>query len=77
LSTRILLSSALAAPIDTTIFLFGADLAVQIQLGEPAGTMLHPANWIVFVIGKMIGAYVVSRAIRKRENAGLIDPATI
>ncbi|MGC6500684.1 MAG: hypothetical protein ACON4C_10855 [Henriciella sp.] len=77
LSTRILLSSALAAPIDTTIFLFGADLAVQMQLGEPAGTMLHPANWIVFVIGKMIGAYVVSRAIRRREDAGLIDPATI
>ena len=27
LSTRILLSSALAAPIDTTVFLYGADLA--------------------------------------------------
>lgn len=75
LSTRILISSAAAAPIDTTIFLFGADLAVQMQLGEPAGTMLHPANWIVFVIGKMVGAYVVSRAIRRREDAELAAAA--
>ena len=77
LSTRILLSSAVAAPLDTTIFLYGADLAVQIQLGEPPGTMLHLANWIVFIIGKMIGALVVSEAIRRREDAGLIDPASV
>ncbi len=77
LSTRILLSSAVAAPIDTTIFLFGADLAVQMKLDEPAGTMLHLANWIAFVIGKMVGAYFVYEAIRRRENAGLIDPASI
>ncbi|MEM1106619.1 MAG: hypothetical protein AAGH87_09540 [Pseudomonadota bacterium] len=31
LSTRILLSSAAAAPIDTTIFLYGADLAVRLN----------------------------------------------
>ena len=73
LSTRILLSSAVAAPIDTTIFLFGADLAVQMQLGEPPGTMLHFANWVVFVIGKMVGAFFVSEAMRRRENAGLTD----
>lgn len=77
LSTRILLSSAGAVPIDTTIFLFGADLAVQLQLGEPAGTMLHPANWIVFVIGKMVGAYAVSMAVRRREDAGLFNPASV
>ena len=77
LSTRILLSSAVAAPIDTTIFLFGADLAVQIYMGEPAGTMLHPANWIVFILGKMVGAWFVSEAMRRRENAGLTDPAAI
>ncbi len=77
LSQRILLSSALAAPIDTTIFLIGADLAVQWQLGEPPGTMLHVANWAVFIFGKMIGAYFISREIRKREDAGLIDPASV
>ena len=75
LSTRILLSSALAAPLDTTIFLYGADLAVQIRLDEPAGTMLHAANWVVFVIGKMVGAVIVSGAVRRREERGLVDPA--
>ncbi|MDF1679286.1 VUT family protein [Ponticaulis sp.] len=77
LSTRILVSSAVASPVDTTVFLFGADLAVQMQLGEPAGTMLHTANWIAFVIGKMVGALFVSRAMRKREDAGLVDPQAI
>lgn len=69
LSTRILLSSALAAPIDTTVFLYGADLAMQGQ-GEPAGSMLHVANWGVFVVGKMIGAVAVSWLVRRREASG-------
>lgn len=77
LSTRILLSSALASPIDTTIFLYGADLAVQMNLGEEPGSMLHWANWVVFIIGKMVGAVVVSYMIRRREDAGLIDPASV
>jgi hypothetical protein len=74
LSTRIWLSSALAAPVDTTVFLFGADLAQQ-SLGHPAGEMFNLANWIFFIIGKMIGAVVVSAMIRYRENRGEIDPA--
>ena len=74
LSTRILLSSALAAPIDTTIFLFGADLAKQTELGLEPGNTLHLANWVVFVIGKMVGAVLVSYVIRRREDAGLIEP---
>ena len=73
LSTRILLSSALACPIDTTIFLYGADLARQMALGDPPGNSLHLANWIVFVIGKMIGALIVSRMVKKREDAGFYD----
>ncbi|MEO0466003.1 MAG: VUT family protein, partial [Pseudomonadota bacterium] len=77
LSTRILLSSALAAPVDTTIFLYGADLARQIRLDDEPGNMLHFANWVVFVIGKMVGAVVVSEMIRRRENAGLIDPQSV
>ncbi len=75
LSTRILLSSALAAPIDTTVFLYGADLARQMQLGDPPGTMFNMANWILFIIGKMIGAVVVSWMIRRREDRGTVDPA--
>lgn len=75
LSTRILLSSALASPIDTTVFLYGADLARQMQLGDPAGTMFNAPNWILFIVGKMIGAVVVSWMIRQREKAGEVDPA--
>ena len=75
LSTRILLSSALAAPVDTTVFLFGADLAKQMELGMDPGNSLHVWNWIVFVIGKMVGAVIVSAIIRRREDAGKIDPA--
>lgn len=74
LSTRIVLSSVVAAPIDTTVFLFGADLAVQAQ-GQPAGTMLNPANWIFFILGKMVGAVVVWWMIRRREERGTVDPA--
>ncbi len=74
LSTRILLSSALAAPVDTTVFLYGADLAKQIELGLEPGNSLHVWNWIVFVIGKMVGAVIVSAIIRRREDLGLTDP---
>lgn len=74
LSTRILLSSAVAAPIDTTVFLYGADLAMQINMGAAPGSMLHTPNWIVFVIGKMVGAVIVSAVIRNREDAGKISP---
>lgn len=74
LSTRIILSSAVAAPVDTTIFLYGADLARQMRLGDEPGNMLHWANWVVFIIGKMIGAVIVSWLIRKREDAGKVDP---
>lgn len=75
LSTRILLSSLVAAPVDTTVFLYGADLARQMQLGDPAGTQLNAPNWILFIIGKMIGALIVSYMIRQREKNGTVDPA--
>lgn len=74
LSTRILISSAVAAPVDTTIFLYGADLAKQMEYGLQAGNTLHLANWTVFIIAKMIGAVIVSRIIRAREDAGKIKP---
>ena len=74
LSKRILWSSAVATPIDTTIFLYGADLAKQMAFDAEPGNTLTLANWIVFVIGKMIGAVIVSNMIAKREAAGTIDP---
>lgn len=77
LSTRILLSSALATPIDTTVFLWGADISSRIQ-AEAAGDTFVPLfttpNWIFFVIGKMIGAIIVSAMIRAREQRGDVDP---
>ncbi|MAI91380.1 hypothetical protein [Ponticaulis sp.] len=77
LSTRILLSSALAAPIDTTVFLYGADLAkVMAGIAEP-GSEFHAANWVVFVIGKMVGAVLVSWMIRMREDRGEVDPKAL
>ena len=75
LSTRILLSSALAAPIDTTVFLYGADLAQAMEGIAERGSQFHLANWIVFVIGKMVGAVLVSWLIRRREDRGEVDPA--
>jgi hypothetical protein len=67
-------SSAVAAPVDTTVFLYGADLAKQMELGMEPGNSLHPWNWVVFVVGKMVGALIVSAVIRRREDAGLISP---
>lgn len=74
LSTRILLSSALAVPIDTTVFLYGAALARNMAFGEPIDATFNIANWVVFVIGKMIGAFFVSGMMRIRENRGQVDP---
>ncbi len=75
LSTRIVLSSLVAAPIDTTVFLYGADLARQMELGDPAGGQLNLPNWCFFILGKMVGAVAVWWLIRQRENRGTVDPA--
>jgi hypothetical protein len=75
LSTRILLSSALAAPIDTTVFLYGADMALVAAGTAAPGEMFNLPNWILFILGKMVGAVVVSWMIRQREKSGEVDPA--
>ena len=58
LSTRVLLSSALAAPIDTTAFLYGAN---QIRDGQ-----FTLPNIVTSVSGKMIGALIIWWIIRRR-----------
>ena len=61
LSTRVLLSSALAAPLDTTLFLYGAEMIRDNMLTGPNITMS--------IIGKMLGAIVIWWFIRRRfEN---------
>ena len=58
LSTRVLLSSALAAPIDTSVFLYGAE---QIRGGQ-----FTLPNIVTSVGGKMIGALIIWWLIRRR-----------
>lgn len=57
LSTRVLLSSAIAAPIDTSVFLLGAE---AIRDG-----MFTLPNITMSIIGKMLGALVIWWIIRK------------
>lgn len=62
LSTRVMLSSLLAAPLDTTLFLYGA------------GFLTWP-NWLMSVTGKLLGAAVVSSWVRRHEKAGSDKPS--
>ena len=59
LSSRVLLSSALAAPIDTSIFLFMAQAIVPGAFTAPNITMS--------IIGKLVGAFVVFIILRSRK----------
>lgn len=57
LSTRVLLSSAIAAPVDTSIFLIGAEAIRDNQFTLP--------NVLMSIGGKMVGALVIWWIIRK------------
>jgi len=63
LSTRILLSSAIAAPLDTTLFLYGAEMIRPDQLTLPNVTMS--------IIGKMVGALIIWWIVRSRMERNL------
>ena len=58
LSTRVLLSSAIAAPIDTTAFLYGASYIRDAQFTVP--------NVVMSVGGKMVGAIIIWWLIKQR-----------
>ena len=58
LSTRVLLSSAIAAPIDTTAFLYGASFIRDGQFSLP--------NIVTSVGGKMIGALIIWWIIKRK-----------
>ncbi|VAV90472.1 Putative preQ0 transporter YhhQ [hydrothermal vent metagenome] len=55
LSTRVFLSSLIAAPIDSVVFLLGAGFFTT-------------ANAIMSVLGKMVGAVVVALVVRRGEQ---------
>jgi len=59
LSSRVLLSSALAAPIDTTVFLYFADDLIPNSFTFPNITMS--------IVGKMVGALVIWYLLRRRS----------
>ena len=61
LSTRVLLSSALAAPLDTTAFLYGASFIRDAQFTIP--------NIVTSVGGKMIGAVFIWWLLVQAEKA--------
>lgn len=60
LSQRILLSSAIGAPIDSAVFLIGADMVVP--------GVFNAVTLVSSVVSKIIGAWIVSRIIRRRER---------
>lgn len=66
LSTRIMLSSAIAAPIDSVVFLYGANF---IRAGS-----LSAANVVMAVLGKLVGAVAISALVRRAEARGERPP---
>jgi hypothetical protein len=66
MSTRIMLSSLFAAPIDSVVFLYGASF---VRAGS-----LSLANAIMSVLGKLSGAAVISAVMRRAEDRGRGGP---
>lgn len=60
LSTRVMISSVAGAPVDTLVFLMGANLIVP--------GILAPSTLITSIASKLFGAYVVFRLLRRREQ---------
>lgn len=64
-SERVLISTLIAAPIDTLTFLYGATFS---QIGGEALSWSNAASWI---LGKFIAALIVFAIIRQREQRAL------
>jgi uncharacterized PurR-regulated membrane protein YhhQ (DUF165 family) len=60
LSTRVLLSSLIAAPLDSVVFLYGASF---VRAGS-----LSIANALMSILGKLVGAVVVAAVLRQAED---------
>ena len=72
LSSRVLVSSALAAPLDTSLFLMGAERLREAQIAAQLPDIMDPQftlpNITMSIIGKMAGALVIWWLIRRREK---------
>ena len=60
LSQRILMSSAIGAPLDSTVFLFGANIA------RPGS--LAPGTLVTSIVSKLLGALIVAALVARRER---------
>lgn len=60
LSARVMLSSIIAAPIDTMVFMLGASLVIE--------DFLHASTFVMMIASKLGGAYVVYRLLKKKEK---------
>ena len=69
LSGRIMWSCAAAAPIDSAIFLIGADMAIP--------GLFSWITLIAAVISKLSGAYVVYLMLKHRERKAIANPKSI
>ncbi len=65
LSERVLISSSLSAPIDTTLFLLVANMAIP--------GVFTWMTLITSVVSKIAGAYVVYRLLKRREQRKAIQ----
>lgn len=61
LSERVMLSSLIAAPIDTIVFMYGASLVIE--------NFMHLSTLVVMIVSKLTGAYVVYRLLKRREKS--------
>jgi hypothetical protein len=60
LSQRVLISSAIAAPLDSAVFLIGADQVVPGVLNE--------ITLLTSIASKILGAWILFRILRRRER---------
>lgn len=66
LSQRVMISSLIAAPIDTIVFMVGASLVIE--------NFMHMSTLIVMIASKLAGAYVVSRLLKRSEAKKSLIP---
>lgn len=62
LSQRVLISTAVAAPVDSTVFLLGANMVVP--------GLFSWVTLVASVLSKLAGAYVVYLVLKRRERLG-------
>ncbi|MBN8543058.1 MAG: VUT family protein [Alphaproteobacteria bacterium] len=68
-STRVLISSAVSAPVDTAVFLMGANMVVP--------GIFSYSTMLTSIASKMFGAYIVYRIVRYNEKKEAVINASL